>query len=83
MEDFDWQKVKCPHPSCSEIRKNTPKNKIHFDSNMSDRKKGKMVFWCTNHNPWIHFVIQIFKVKNQIVSVRQYVFKDRLPKDDE
>jgi hypothetical protein len=84
MIDLDWQNIRCPIPSCNEKRKNTNKNKVWFDSNLSDKKKGKMVFYCTNHSPtYIHFVIQIFRVKDQIISVRQYVFTDRLPKDDE
>lgn len=77
-EKLDWDKVVCP--VCHEQRKNTPKNKIVYDPLMSDKKKGKMVFHCGNHDRFIMFVIQVFKVKDNIISVRQFVFQDRLPK---
>lgn len=75
---IDWSKVECP--VCHEKRKNTKRNKIFYNPDLSDRKKRKMVFHCTNHEHFIMFVIQVFKVKNVITSVRQFVFQDRLPK---
>lgn len=77
-QKIDWKNIFCP--VCGEKRKNTNKNKIHFDEILSDKQKGKMVFYCTNHEPRIHIVISLFLVKDDIVSVRAYVFQDRLPK---
>lgn len=79
-DEINWEKVVCP--VCFEQRKNTKNNKVRYDPLLSDKKKGKMVFFCTNHkDTFIHFVIQVFKVKDQIISVRQFVFQDRMPKD--
>lgn len=75
---MDWENVRCPE--CNEKRKNTKKNKIFYNPDMSDRKKRKMVFHCTNHKHFIMFVIQKYVVKDVVVSVRQFVFQDRLPK---
>ena len=67
-------------PICGE-KKKSYKNKVWYDPMLSDPKKGKFVYYCTNHKPnSIHFVIRIFKVHNQIVSVRAYIFQDRKPK---
>lgn len=74
----DWENIHCP--LCGEKRKNTPKTKVRYDPMLSDKKKGKMVFFCTNHEPRIHFVIQVFHVDDDIISLRAYVFQDRLPK---
>jgi len=75
---MDWQKVECP--ICHEKRKNTKKNKVFFNLDLSNKQKRKMVFHCTNHEHFIMFTIQIFTVKDVIVSVRQFVFQDRIPK---
>lgn len=75
---IDWEKIHCP--ICGEKRKNTNKNKVIYDPMLSEKKKGKMVFFCTNHDHRIHFCIQYFAVKDDIMSVRAYVFQDRLPK---
>jgi hypothetical protein len=72
---IDWENIFCP--ICGEKRKNTRKNKVWYDPKLSDKSKGKMVFYCTNHDPRIHFVLEVFEVKNDIVSVRAYVFQDR------
>jgi len=61
-------------------KERTQKNKIFYDPLLSDKKKGKMCFTCTNHKHFIMFVTQIHIVKNVIVSVRQFVFQDRLIK---
>ena len=83
VDKFDWQKVKCPDPSCDQVRKNTPSNKIWFDSGMSDKAKGKMVFFCTDtrHDQPLHFMIKLFIVNNVVFSCNEYVFKSRIPKD--
>ncbi len=79
-DELNLDKVVCP--ICFEQRKNTKSNKIFYDPLLSDKKKGKITFSCTNHDKtYIHFTFQIFKVKDQIVSVRQFVFQDRVPKD--
>ena len=75
---MDWENVHCP--LCHEKRKNTNRNKVWFDKMLSDKSKGKMVFFCTNHESLIHFVIEVFEVHNVIISVRQYVFDGRKPK---
>ena len=77
MPKIDWKNIFCP--ICGEKRKNTKRNKVWFDSKLSDKKKGKMVFMCLNHNPRIHFVIEIFEVNDDIASVRNYVFWDKKP----
>ncbi len=74
---MNWEKIECP--ICHEKRKNTKKNKIFYDPLLSDKKKGKMCFTCTNHKHFIMFVTQIHTVNDVIVSVRQFVFQDRLP----
>jgi len=76
MSLIDWESIMCP--ICHEKRKNTKKNKIFYDPLLSDRKKGKMTFHCTNHKHFIMFVTQVHTVKNVIVSVRQFVFQDRI-----
>lgn len=80
LAKIDWDNIHCP--LCGEKRKNTKTTKVRYDPLLSDKKKGKMVFMCTNHPPndWIQFVIQVFEVNDVIVSVRSYVFQDRLPK---
>jgi len=75
---IDWSNIHCS--ICGEKRKNTKTNKVWFDPKLSDKKKGKMVFMCLNHNPRIHFVIEVFEVNDDISSVRNYVFQDRKPK---
>ncbi len=72
-----WKNIHCP--ICNEKRKNTKKNKVWFDNALSDRKNGKMIFYCTNHDDPVHFMIQLFIVKDVLVSVKQYVFHGRLP----
>jgi hypothetical protein len=78
MTVIDWQTIFCP--VCGEKRKNTKKNKVWFDPRLSEKQKGKMTFYCTNHNPRIHFVMQEFIVDDDTVSVSAYVFQDRKPK---
>lgn len=79
MPDRDfWENIRCP--VCGEKRKNTRKNKVWFDPNLSEKKKGKMVYYCTNHEFNLHFILRVFEVDNVIVSVNTYVFHDRLPK---
>ena len=41
-----------------------------------DKKKGRMVYYCTNHSNPIHFVVEKFYVKDSLVSIRNYVFYD-------
>lgn len=74
---IDWKKVECP--VCHEKRKNTKRNKIFYNPDLSSKKKGIMVFHCTNHEHFIMFTFKVFLVKNVIVSVKQYVFTDRIP----
>jgi len=74
----DWENIHCP--ICGEKRKDSKKNKVWYDPSLSEKKKGKMVFYCTNHEPRIHFVLEFFKVYNDIISVRAYVFQDRKSK---
>ena len=73
----EWNNIHCV--LCGEKRKNTKKNKIHFDPKLSDKSKGKMVFFCTNHNPRIYFVVEIFEVNDDISSMRIYVMWDKKP----
>jgi len=78
---IDWEKVVCP--VCHEQRKNTPRNKIWSDAFLTDKKQGKMVFFCTNHEPNnIYFIIQVLTVNDQEFTVRQFVLDKRLPKND-
>lgn len=77
MASMNWENIRCP--VCHEKRKNTKKNKIFYDPLLSDKKKGKMCFTCTNHKHFIMFVTQVHTVKNVIVSVKQFVFQDRMP----
>ena len=77
---IDWENIRCPE--CHEKRKNTKKNKIFYDPLLSDKKKGKMTFHCTNHEHFIMFVTQVYTVKDVVVSIRQFVFQDRLPKSE-
>lgn len=66
-------------PICGEKKKDR-KSKVHYDPNLSDRSKNKLVYFCTNHEDHLFFTREIFKVKNVIVSVRQYIFYGRIPK---
>ncbi len=75
---IDWENIHCP--VCNEKKKQGKNNKVWFDRLLSDKSKGKMVFYCTNHPSLIHFVTEVFDVNNAIISVRQYVFTDRKPK---
>lgn len=75
---IDWQNIFCP--LCGEKRKNTKRNKVWYDPALSDKKKGKMVYYCTNHKQSIHFIMQVFEVNDTIASVRVYVLYDRKPK---
>ena len=78
MKVVNWEDIHCV--LCGEKRKSTSKNnKIWYDPKLSDKKKGKMVLMCLNHNPRIHFVVEVFTVNDDIVSVRRYVFQDRKP----
>lgn len=81
MKIIDWANIHC---ICGEKRKDTSKhNKVHYDPKLSDKKKGKMVFFCTNHDPRLYFVIEIFMVNDDIVSMRRYCMQDRKPKKDD
>ena len=72
------QVVTCPE--CGEVKK-FHKSKVFFDPLLSDKSKGRFVYFCTNHEPQnIHWVYEKFVVKNVIISIRQYVFEGRLPK---
>lgn len=66
-------------PKCGQQKK-SHKNKVWYDPMLSDLKKGKIVYYCTNHEPSIHFVLQEFSVNNVLASVRVYVFQDKKPK---
>lgn len=80
MKKIDWEHIRCPIPSCNEKRKEGSKrNKVWYDAGLSEKHKGKMVFFCTNHKPRIYFVMKVYIVNDDIVSVRRYVFQDRLP----
>ena len=74
---IDWTNIHCIQ--CGEKRKNTNKNKIWFDNALTDKKKGKMVFYCTNHNPRFYFVVKFYTVDDDASAVRTYVMRDRLP----
>lgn len=80
----DWDNICCP--LCNEKRKNTNKNKVWFDKVLSDKPRGKMVFYCTNitkpkaHKNRIHFEIRYFEVDDDIVSIKAIVVEGRLPK---
>jgi hypothetical protein len=63
-------------PDCFEILKNSKLNKVWFDPKLSNKKKGRMVYYCTNHSNPIHFVVEKFYVKDSLVSIRNYVFYD-------
>ena len=58
------KEVYCPR--CGEKKKNY-KPKIFFDPKLSDKSKGKMVYYCTNHKPNpIYFCIEEFAVHDVI-----------------
>jgi len=75
---MDWENIRCP--LCHEKRKNTKTNKITFQPLLSDKKKGKLTFLCSNHEHFIMFVTQVHTVNDVVVAVRTFVFQDRLPK---
>lgn len=78
--ELDWENIRCPVCHIKRMR-NSKNNKIFFSEEMSNRKKRRMTFHCTNHGEtYIHFVIEVFYVEDQIVSVNDFVFKDKLPK---
>ena len=73
------KEVYCPR--CGEKKKNY-KPKIFFDPKLSDKSKGKMVYYCTNHKPNpIYFCIEEFAVHDVITSMRIYVMYDKKPDD--
>jgi len=68
-------------PKCGEKRKSY-KNKVWYDPKLSDKSKGKTVFFCTNHEPYaIHFCYEEFIVNDAIASMRIYVIYAKLPKE--
>lgn len=75
----NWENIHCP--ICGEKRKNTRNNKVWYDPKLSDKKKGKIVFFCTNHPQSIHFVVEVFEVHDAIATVRVYVIYDRKPQN--
>ncbi len=76
---IDWKNIHCP--ICGEKRKNTTKNKVWFDYALSDKSKGKMVFYCTNHTPRYYFVFKYYSVDDDFTSMKIYIMQDRLPKE--
>lgn len=71
------QKAVCP--VCFEIMKNTDKNKVWFDPKLSKKKKGIMIYYCTNHEQNLHFSVEVFYVKDTIASARNYAMYGVLP----
>lgn len=65
-------------PRCGEKKKDY-KPKIFFDPLLSDKKKGKLVYRCTNHPEWIYFCIEEWEVNDAISSMRIYVIHDKRP----
>jgi len=74
---IDWKNIFCP--ICGEKRKNTKRNKVWFDPKLSDKKKGKMVFYCTNHEPRIHIILEGWEVYDDVITVNTYVAWDKKP----
>ena len=78
MKVMDWDNIHCV--ACGEKRKPTSKNnKVWYDPKLSEKSKGKMVFFCTNHDPRIYFVVEIFAVNDDISSMRIYCVHDKKP----
>jgi len=73
------QVVFCPR--CGEKRKKR-NSKVFYDPKLSDKSKGKIVFFCTNHDPYpIHFCIEEFTVNDAISSMRIYIMYGKIPND--
>ena len=77
LQRIEWDNIHCV--LCGEKRKNTKKNKVWFDPKLSEKKKGKMVFMCLNHNPRIFFCVEGFAVNDDISSMRIYTVWDKKP----
>ena len=67
-------------PLCGEKRKSY-KSKVLYDKMLSDKSKGKIVFYCTNHPYIVHFCIEVLEVNDSISSMRIYVMYDKIPKE--
>lgn len=68
---------------CGEKRKKTKYNTIWYDPKLSRVKKGIRVFFCTNHPVRIYWSVETFEVKDDLNSMRNYVFHDKLPEKNQ